>query len=123
MPFFSPQRGTVARPWHETFYVKLKLKCRIFRGRYHDDRRLGEKKIIREPHDVTRTERPRGPSYGGFEAIEAAAKLQPDVILMGHQPMFLWILMALLRRQTHGTISLIAQTSQERFSNTKKETS
>jgi len=85
---------------------------------------LGEKKIIREPHDVTRTERPRGPyAYGGFEAIEAAAKLQPDVILMGHQPMFLWILMALLRRQTHGTISLIAQTSQERFSNTKKETS
>ena len=62
-------------------------------------------------------------AYGGFEAIEAAAKLQPDVILMGHQPMFLWILMALLRRQTHGTISLIAQTSQERFSNTKKETS
>jgi hypothetical protein len=70
---------------------------------------LGEKKIIREPHDVTRTERPRGPSYGGFEAIEAAAKLQPDFILMGHQPMFLWILMALLRRQTNGTISLISR--------------
>ena len=87
--YLSPERGTGARAKPETFYVKLKLTCRIFRGRYHNVRRLGERKsseslmMLRElnGHEVHT-------AYGGFEAIEAAAKLQPDVILMGHQPMF-----------------------------------